>query len=51
MNGWVIVYLPGGDVYDMLDTSSSTTSLRKRLIRKGIKTFLVAIQLWWWVKT
>jgi hypothetical protein len=51
MNGWVIVYLPGGDIYDMLDTHVPQNSLQKRLLKRGIKTFLVVVQLWWWIKT
>ena len=50
MNGWVIVYLPGGDIYDMLDTSPVYPSLKHRIARKGFKTFLAAFQLWYWLK-
>ena len=53
MNGWVIVYFPGGDVYDMFDEDYPTKSpsFRKRLVRRGVKTFLAAAQLYWWFKT
>ena len=53
MNGWVIVYLPGGDVYDMFDEAYSPvkSSFRKRLLRGGVKTFLAAAQLYWWLRT
>ena len=51
MNGWVIVYMPGGIVYDMFDDSpGKKTSLRKRLLRSGVKTFLAVAQLYWWLK-
>ena len=52
MNGWVIVYLPGGDVYDMFDDSPvKKRSFRSRVMRGGVKTFLAAAQLYWWLRT
>ena len=51
MQGWVIVYLPGGDVYDMFDDTPVKSSLQKRLLRRGVKTFLAVAQLWWWLRT
>ena len=53
MNGWVIVYLPGGAVYDMLEAPQKPgkKSFHKRLLRRGIKTFLAVAQLYWWIKT
>ena len=52
MKGWVIIYLPGGDVYDMLEDSlPPKSSFRKQLMRKGVKTFLAVAQLYWWLKT
>jgi len=52
MNGWVIVYLPGGNIYQMFDeTPSKNPNLRKRLLHGGIKTFLAATQLWWWLRS
>ena len=51
MNGWVIVYLPGGDVYDMFDEAPvKSSSFRKRLLRRGVKTFLAVAQLYWWLR-
>ena len=47
MTGWVIVYLPGGDVYSMLDTTlPPKASLAKRVARTG----LAAVQVWFWVR-
>ena len=51
MNGWVIVYMPGGIVYDMFDDSPIKSTLHKRLMRRGVKTFLAVAQLYWWLKT
>ncbi len=51
MNGWVVIYLPGGDVYDMFDDTPTKSSFRSRLARRGIKTFLAVAQLYWWLKT
>ena len=51
MTGWVIVYLPGGDVYSMLDmTLPPKASLAKRVARTGLKTLLAAVQVWFWVR-
>ena len=52
MNGWVIVYLPGGDIYQILDTcpTGKGTTLHK-VIKNSIKTFLTAAQLYWWIKS
>ena len=48
---WVIVYLPGGDVYSMLDTSlPQKTSLAKRFARTSLKTLLAAVQVWFWIR-
>ena len=51
MNGWVVIYLPGGDVYDMFDeTPTKKSSFRSRLARRGIKTCLAVAQLYWWLR-
>ena len=51
MNGWVIVYLPGGDIYDMFDDSPvKKSSFRTRVMRGGVKTFLAAAPLYWWLR-
>ena len=51
-SGWVIVYVPGGDIYQMLDPGGTPgkTSLRKRILKGGIKTLLTCVQLYWWIK-
>ena len=52
MNGWVIVYLPGGDVYQMLDASTTgKQSLGKRVLRHGIKAAFTAAQIYWWIRS
>ena len=50
-SGWVIVYVPGGDIYQMLDPGGSfpKTSLKRRFLRGGIKTVLTCVQLYWWI--
>ena len=51
MNGWVIVYLPGGDVYQMLDASGTgKQSLGKRILRHGVKAAITAAQIYWWIR-
>ena len=51
-SGWVIVYVPGGDIYQMLDPGGSfpKTSLKRRFLRGGIKTVLTCVQLYWWIR-
>ena len=52
-SGWVIVYVPGGNIYQLLDYGSPTekTSLKSRLIKGSLKTFLTCVQLYWWIKS
>ena len=50
-SGWVIVYVPGGDIYQMFDsTMGSKQSVRKRILKGTVKTVLTCVQLWWWIK-
>ena len=51
--GWVIVYVPGGDVYQLLDPGGPTerkSTLRTRIVKGGIKALLACVQLYWWIK-
>ena len=49
---WVIIVLPGGDSYEMYSEMPTTKpSFRRRLLKGGLKTFLAAAQLWYWVRT
>ena len=51
MQGWVIVYVPGGTIYQMLDeTQEQKTSIKGRILRGSVKTFLACAQLYWWLK-
>ncbi len=51
MQGWVIVYVPGGDIYQLLDPGGPTgmTPLKTRIVKGGIKTLLTCVQLYWWI--
>jgi len=52
MTGWVIVYLPGSDIYEMLDDKPvQPRTLRQRLMHQGIKGLLAAVQMYWWLRT
>ena len=53
MQGWVIVYLPGGDVYQMLspDGAHHKRSLKQRVVRTGLKTLVACVQMYWWLKS
>jgi hypothetical protein len=48
-SGWVIVYIPG-DVYQMLEGPIKNKTIKQKIIRTGIKTFLAAAQLYYWLK-
>ena len=50
-SGWVIVYVPGGNIYQMLDVSSEKQSLRRRILNGSVKTFLACVQIYWWIKS
>ncbi len=51
-SGWVIVYVPGGNIYQMLDGNvGAKTSIRKRILKGTFKTVLTCVQLWWWIKS
>ena len=48
---WVIIVMPGGDIYDMYsEKPMSRPSLKSRLLRGGLKTFLAAAQVWFWMR-
>ena len=53
MDGWVIVYLPGGDIYQLVDPGSDNKkkTVMQRVLRNSLKTFLTAAQLYWWIKS
>ena len=50
-SGWVIVYVPGGNI-QMLEgpAKQAGQTIKQRIIRSGIKTFLAAAQLYYWLK-
>ena len=51
-SGWVIVYVPGGDIYQMLDTVGPCGKpMHRRVLQRGFKTLLALVQLYWWVRT
>ena len=45
-SGWVIVYVPGGNVYQMLEGPSKRTSTKSKVV----KTVLALGQLYYWLK-
>ena len=52
-SGWVIVYVPGGDIYQILDPYPGPTeknSFKRRVIKRTIKTILTCAQLYWWLQ-
>jgi len=53
MQGWVIVYVPGGDIYQLLDLGGSPVqkTLTQKIVKNSIKTFLTCAQLYWWIRS
>ena len=52
-SGWVIIYVPGGDIYQLLDPypgPMQKKSLKKRVIKGTIKTLITCAQLYWWIR-
>ena len=52
-SGWVIIYVPGGDIYQLLDPCAGPMlkkSLKKRVIKGTIKTLITCAQLYWWIR-
>ena len=52
-SGWVIIYVPGGDIYQMFEgpTPADKTTLRSRILRGTIKTVFTVAQLLWWLRS
>ena len=53
-SGWVIIYVPGGDIYQMLEGPAlgmGKTTFRKKIVRGSIKTILTIAQLLWWLRS
>ena len=50
MQGWVIVYVPGGDIYQMLESPTKKTSLQRRVLKGSVKALLTCVQIYWWLK-
>ena len=48
MQGWVIVYFPGGDIYQMLSYDSPTKN-PGRLGTYAMRGGAAAVQLLWWL--
>jgi hypothetical protein len=52
MQPWVIVYVPGSNIYQMLDECPlKKEPMRHRIIKGSVRTFLTCAQLWWWLKS
>ena len=51
-SGWVIVYVPRGNIYQMLEgpAKQAGQTIKQRIVRSGIKTFLAAAQLYYWLR-
>ena len=51
MQGWVIVYVPGGDIYQLASGEEATkTPFARKLLRRSVKTLLTCAQVYWWFK-
>jgi hypothetical protein len=51
MQGWVIVYLPGGNVYQMVGAPDNHTTKTQRLLKKGMRYAAAIAQVYWFFKT
>ena len=49
MQGWVIVYLPGGDVYQMV-SAPEPYSKTQRMVERGMRYAAAVAQVYWWFK-
>ena len=49
MQGWVIVYLPGGNVYQMVSVPEHTTKT-ERLLKRGMRYAAAIAQVYWFFK-
>jgi len=53
MQGWVIVYVPGGDIYQLLDPvgpPGKQATLTRRVLKGSVKTLFTCVQLYLWLK-
>ena len=51
-SGWVIVYVPGGDIYQLAaEGPTKGLSATRRAVRTGFKTVLACAQLYWWLRS
>ena len=49
--GWVIVYMPGTDIYQMVTGPTGTKpSTKTKLLRGAFQTILTCAQVYWWLK-
>lgn len=53
LQGWVIVYMPGSDIYQLFDPVGpmGKKTLTNRILQNGFKTFLTCAQLYWWLRS
>ena len=52
-SGWVIVYVPGGDIYQLLDPvgpPGTQATLTRRVLKGSVKTLFTCVQLYLWLK-
>jgi len=51
-SGWVIVYVPGGDIYQLLDVGppGKPATLSRRVLKGSVKALVTCVQLYWWLK-
>lgn len=51
--GWVIVYMPGSDIYQMVSGpmgAGTKPSTKTKLMRGAFQTVLTCAQIYWWLK-
>ena len=52
LGGWGIVYIPGGDVYQMLQppTPPQKRTLAGKIAKRSVKALVAAAQIYFWLK-
>ena len=51
MNGWVIVYLPGNNIYQMVEPyTKKCETITSKVIRGSVKTIVACAQIYLWFK-
>jgi hypothetical protein len=51
MEDYVIVYRPGGNIYQMLAGPDVKESFKVRMLKTVARAFITGLQIWWTLKS